>query len=193
MSLTTLDPKTALVVVDLQKGIMSRMLQPHTMGDVVARSSTLANEFRKRALPVVLVNVTGVAPGRTEQSRAAGAAAARPADWADIVPEMNQQPQDLLITKRTWGAFTNTSLAADLRKLGITQVVITGVATSIGAETTAREAYSHGFNVTIAVDAVSDLDIDSHVNSVKRVFPRLGEVGTTKEIIELLGKTHPAH
>jgi len=72
--------------------------------------------------------------------------------------------------------------------LGVTQVVIAGVATSIGVESTARQAYELGFNVTLAVDAMTDMSLDSHVNSITRIVPRLGETGMTREIIEILNK-----
>jgi nicotinamidase-related amidase len=186
MALSTLDPKSALILIDLQKGIVG-LPTAHPTGPVVSRSAALADEFRGRGLTVVLVNVTGVAPGRTEQARRTGE---MPADWAEIVPELNPQPSDLLVTKRTWGAFMHTDLEAKLRGLGITQVVMAGVATSIGVESTARQAYELGFNVTFATDAMTDLNADAHANSITRIFPRMGETGTTAEIIELLKKTH---
>jgi len=93
------------------------------------------------------------------------------------------------VTKRTWGAFTNTDLDEYLKTQGVTQLVIAGIATSIGVESTARQAHERGFNITLAVDAMTDMNPDAHVNSITRIFPRLGETGTTEEIIDLLGKT----
>lgn len=182
MPVSTLDPKTALVVIDLQKGIVTYPTA-HPAADIVKRASALADAFRRHGLPVVLVNVDGGAPGRTEQTRTGDP---RTAGWAVLVPELNRQPADLTVTKRTWGAFTNTQLHAQLKKLGVTQVVIGGISTSIGVESTARHAYELGFNVTLAVDAMTDMNADAHINSVTRIFPRLGETGTTKEIIDLL-------
>jgi nicotinamidase-related amidase len=137
-------------------------------------------------LPVVLVNVAGGAPGRAEQTHRGEF----PAGWTDLVPELNQLPGYHTVTKRTWGAFTNTDLDAYLKGRGVTQVVIAGVATSIGVESTARYAHELGFNVTLAVDAMTDMNADAHANSVTRIFPRLGETGTTQEIIDLLNRTH---
>jgi nicotinamidase-related amidase len=184
MPVTTLDPKTALVVIDLQKGIVG-LPTAHPTNEVVKQASELADAFRQRGLPVVLVNVDGGAPGRAEQTRSARDF---PAGWTDLVPELNQQPTDHRVTKRTWGAFTNTGLEKHLRGLGVTQVVIAGVATSAGVESTARHAHEYGFHVTLAVDAMTDMNADAHHNSITRIFPRLGETGTTQEIIELLNK-----
>ena len=184
MPLTTLDLHTALIVIDLQKGIVS-FPTVHPIGEVVQRSRLLADAFRQRGLPVVLVNVTGGAPGRTERSHSLEGL---PADWADLVPELNAQPNDLLVTKRTWGAFTNTDLKAQLKALGVTQLVLAGVATSIGVESTARHAYELGFNVTLALDAMTDLSLEAHDNSVARIFPRLGETGSAQEIVDLLDR-----
>jgi nicotinamidase-related amidase len=182
MAVTQLDPKTALLVIDLQKGLMS-FPTAHPIGNVVKLARQLLDAFRRHHLPVVLVNVAGGAPGRTESPPRVGQF---PPDFADLVPELNRQPEDHLVTKRTWGAFTNTDLDEHLKKLGVTQVVVLGVATSIGVESTARHAYENGFHVTLAVDAMTDLNADAHTNSIKLIFPRLGESGTTQEIIDLL-------
>jgi nicotinamidase-related amidase len=185
MALSLLDPKSALIVIDLQKGIVS-LATVHPIADVVKHASALAGAFRRHDLPVVLVNVDGGAPGRAERARNRGEF---PAGWADIVPELNQQPTDHLLTKRTWGAFTNTNLDEYLKGQRVTQVVIAGVATSAGVESTARHAHELGYNVALAVDAMTDMSADAHVNSVTRIFPRLGETATTQEIVDLLAKT----
>lgn len=186
MAVTTLDPKTALVVIDLQKGLAG-LPTVHPFASVLARASALAEAFRRHSLPVVLVNVAGSAPGRTDRVPNFGTL---PPDWTELVPELNRQPQDHTVTKRTWGAFTNTDLDAHLKGLGVTQLVITGVATSIGVESTARNAYELGFNITLAVDAITDLNAEAHENSVTRIFPRLSEMGTTQEVLDLLATSH---
>ncbi|WP_175966456.1 isochorismatase family protein [Burkholderia sp. BCC0322] len=184
MSATRLDTNTALVVIDLQKGIVA-LPTAHPVEPVIAHTRTLLDAFRHRGLPVVLVNVAGGAPGRTQQQVRVDPL---PADWAELVPELNRQPGDHLVTKKTWGAFTGTDLDAHLKAAGVTQIVLAGVATSIGVESTARQAYELGYNVTLAVDAMTDLDVDRHVNSVERLFPRLGETGTTQDIVALLDR-----
>jgi len=183
MTLTTLDPLTALIVVDLQKGIVGSSFV-HAIGPVVENAVALTQAFRARHLPVVLVNVAGVAPGRTDQGpRHSGVF---PADFTDFIAELDRQPGDIVVTKRTWGAFANTDLEARLKALGVTQVVVIGVATGTGVEATARQAYEHGFNVTLAVDAMTDGRSEAHDYSIKSVFPRLGETATAKQIIDLL-------
>ena len=114
MSMTALDPKTALVVIDLQKGILA-MAVDQPINEVVRHAGALADAFRRHGLPVVLVNVTGGAPGRTEQARPRGPF---PEGFADLAPELNRQPQDHLVTKQAWGAFTGTDLAVHLKGLG---------------------------------------------------------------------------
>jgi len=184
MAITPLDKHSALIIIDLQKGLRTYPTV-HAMDEVVKHASELAAAFRRHGLPVVLVTATGSAPGRTEQ---ASKAAARAPDWADLVPELNRQLTDHVVTKNTWGAFTNTNLNAHLKGLGVTQIVLAGVATSIGVESTARQAHELGFHVALAIDAMTDLTIDAHNHSVTRIFPRLGENGTTHEILDLLKK-----
>jgi nicotinamidase-related amidase len=128
----------------------------------------------------------GAAPGRADQKRSMSSP---PADYAELVPELGQHAQDHLVTKRTWGAFTNTDLQAYLQQQGITQVVMAGVATSIGVESTARFAHEYGYNVTLAVDAMTDMNADAHYHSVTRIFPRIGECAHTEEIIALLNQS----
>ncbi|MGA5560555.1 isochorismatase family protein [Streptomyces platensis] len=184
MPVTTLDATTALVLIDLQKGIAALPTAPAPAAEVIERAARLAGAFRARGLPVVLVNVTGGAPGRTEHPRPAGEP---PADWAELVPELGRRPGDLTVSKQGWGAFHGTDLDRELRGRGVTQIVLGGIATSIGVESTARAAYEHGYHVTLATDAMTDLDADAHRNSVERVFPRLGETGTADAIRALLG------
>jgi nicotinamidase-related amidase len=178
----TLDAKTALIVIDLQKGIVT-IPTAHPIEDVVERSATLAAAFREHGLPVVLVNVDGGAPGRTEASRPGGTP---PADWTELVAELDAQPGDLKVTKRTWGAFHGTDLDGQLQKRRVTQVVLTGVATTAGVESTARAAHEHGYNVVLVTDAMTDRSAEAHDNSVQRIFPRLGETATTAEVLDQL-------
>jgi nicotinamidase-related amidase len=188
MTVTVLDPKTALIVIDLQKGIVSLpTVQP--IEAVVTHAKTLAASFRAQGLPVVLVNVAGVPAVRTEQQRRS---LAFPEGWTDLIPELDRQAQDHVVTKHTPGAFTKTGLGAYLQSRGVTQIVLAGVSTSNGVEVTARQAYELGLNTTFAIDAMTDLDADAHAYSVTRVFPRIGETGTTAEIIALLkGEARP--
>jgi len=186
MALTMLDPISALIVVDLQSGIAGSPLV-HPVAEVVTRACSLVAAFRRHRLPIVLVNVDGVAPGRTERPRHA---AVLPDGWTKLLPELGRQPDDIVVTKRTWGAFASTDLERQLRSRGVTQVVIAGVATGTGVESTARQAYEAGFNVTLALDAMTDARPDAHHHSIANVFPRLGETGSTQAIIDLLERTH---
>jgi nicotinamidase-related amidase len=182
MTINALDPKAALLVVDLQKGFAG-LPSAHPMQDVVGNAATLLDAFRRHGLPVVLINVDGRAPGRCERPFSTQAF---PAGWTELLSELKRQPSDHTVTKRTWGAFTNTDLEAHLRGRGVTQVVVSGVSTSAGVESTARQAHELGFHVALAVDAMTDLNADAHHNSVARIFPKLGETGTTRDILDLI-------
>jgi len=182
MPLTQLDPVAALIVIDLQKGIAG-LATVHPAGDIVGRTAQLASAFRERNLPVVLVNVSGRAPGRTD---AGVPKFSLPPDWTELVPELGQQPSDYLVTKQRVGAFIGTDLHDYLSQRGVTQVFVAGVATSAGVESTARSAYDYGYNVVLVVDAMTDRDADAHRHSVEKTFPRLGETTTTYDLLKLL-------
>lgn len=193
MALTTLDARTALVLIDLQNGVIAAPTTPHTGPEVLARAVELADAFRSHGALVVLVRVSIAAdgsdatPGRTEAPRRSGTP---PQGWDVIADDLAGHPEDIIVTKRNWGAFYGTDLDLQLRRRGITQIVLAGIATSIGVESTARAAHEHGYHVTLATDAMSDLNPQAHRNSIEQIFPRLGETGTTAEIIELLAKTY---
>ncbi|MDX3075428.1 isochorismatase family protein [Streptomyces sp. NPDC088354] len=188
MTLTAIDPRSALVVIDLQKGIVSALDDP-AVTDAVEHAAHLAAQFRRHTLPVVLVNVTGRAPGRTEDGRPGSRTAALPTGWADLVDELDVQPSDHLLTKRRRSAFHDTGLDTLLRDLGITQIVLAGISTSSGVESTARSASDHGYHVVLATDAMTDPDAEAHRHSVERVFPRIGETATTAEVVDMVEAT----
>jgi nicotinamidase-related amidase len=187
VTLTAIDPTPALVVIDLQKGIVGAHSDPEVTA-AVTRAAHLAAEFRGHDLPVVLVNVTGRAPGRTEAGRRAGGGAPPPG-WADLVDELDARPTDHLITKRRRSGFHDTGLDTLLRDLGVTQVVLAGISTSSGVESTARSASDHGYHVVLATDAMADPDATAHRHSIERIFPKLGETATTAEIIDMVVHT----
>jgi nicotinamidase-related amidase len=181
--LTAIDAKTALIVIDLQKGIAGApLLRP--LHEVVTQVNLLIDAFHAHGLPVIFVVVDGIAPGRTEEPRRGPREV--PAGFADLLPDLRCKPDDHLVTKKTPGAFTRTGLEDYLKGLGVTQVVIAGVATASGVESSARQAYESGFHVTLATDAMSDTSEEAQDYSLRRIMPRLGESGTTQDIIAVL-------
>ena len=189
MPLSTLDAIPALIVIDLQKGIVS-LPTVHPASEIVDRAARLARAFRERGWPVVLVNVAGLAPGRTD---AGPRQLAFQGDWTELVAGLNPQPGDHRVTKQRPGAFIGTDLDDYLRASGVTQVVVVGVATSLGVEATARSAYDHGYNVVLVVDAMTDRSAEAHRHSVEVIFPRLAETGTTEQVLDLVGAAPKVH
>ena len=183
MPLTQLDDAPALVLIDLQKGIVGMQLA-HPGAAIVGRAARLAHAFREKKLSVVLVNVSGMAPGRTEAARPD--LAAFPADWTEFAPELGRQPGDHVVTKQRVGAFLGTDLHAYLHQRGVTQVVLAGIATSAGVESTARSAYDLGYNVTFVLDAMTDRSEEMHRHCAEKVFPRFGETTQTDDVLKLL-------
>ncbi|MDE1176655.1 MAG: isochorismatase family protein [Edaphobacter sp.] len=182
MPITQIDPVAALIVIDLQKGLASIPTNP-PLSEVVANSAKLAAAFRSRNLPVVLVNVAGRAPGRTDTPRSTQAF---PPDFADLLPELDVQPSDILITKHCPGAFLGTALDEELKKRNVTQVILTGVATGNGVEASARSAHDLGYNLAFIADAMTDPSAEAHAFNIHKVFPRIGEVDTTANTLKLL-------
>jgi nicotinamidase-related amidase len=172
-----LDPKTtALVLIDLQNGILGRKLEPLSADELVEQGKTLARQFRAEGAPVVLVNAAPVTEG---QPRAVDEPSALPktlpAGFADLAPGL-AEPGDILITKSTWGAFSVPQLDRELRGRGVRTIVLGGVATQFGVESTARQAWELGYELVIVRDATTSIAVEAHDNSMRRIFPRIARV-----------------
>jgi nicotinamidase-related amidase len=183
--------KTALVAIDLQRGIVSAPAAPRSGLEVVQKVAQLAKALRAAGGTVVLTRVTPSADGKdglrplTDAAQAAGRTL--PPDWAELVPELGVQPTDLTITKRQWGAFYGTELDLQLRRRGVDTIILCGISTSVGVESTARDAYERGYNQVFVEDAMAGRDPEEHRHTVLSLFPRIGRVRSTAEVLAAIG------
>ena len=179
--------KTALVVIDLQKGIVGRPIVPHAAREILERSSQLAKAMREKGGTVVYVRVDFNdflrLPVDQPPSLPDGPL---PAELSEIVPEAGMLPGDTLVTKRHYGAFAHTELEALLKAHGVETVVICGVSTSVGVESTARQGTGLGFAFVVVEDACGAMAVEEHEYAVKTIFPRLAKVRSTDEVIAAL-------
>jgi nicotinamidase-related amidase len=190
MTAFTLDPRTtALVVIDLQRGIVATPTVPFPASDVVTNASQLARRFREQHALVVLVHVDP-GPGGILFPRPITDVVRPPLNptpgWADILPEIGPEDGDVVVTKHHPGAFNGTDLDLHLRRRGIQTIVLCGIATNIGVEATARVGFEQGYNLVFADDAMAGRDAELHTASVSKFFPTIGRVRRTKEIVAAL-------
>ena len=181
--------KTALVVIDLQKGISMMETKPYDAKTVIANTARLARAFRENKMPVFLVHVSFTNGGGMFMPLADSTFPSMgelPKDWSDIVPELGPEPQDVVVTKMQWGAFYGTDLDLRLRRAGLDTIVMTGIATTYGVESTARFANEYGYQQIFAEDAMSDITPEAHANAVGLVLKRIGRVRKTDEILAAL-------
>lgn len=177
---------TALVVIDLQRGIVAMDTAPCPSTHVVANCVRLVDAWRAAGKPVCLVHVDFLGPDMLRPETDAPAMQAPPAGWADFVPELRVSDSDIVITKRQWGAFHGTELDLQLRRRGIRRIVLCGIATSVGVESTARDAYELGYHQIFAEDAMASRTAEEHRSTVNNIFPRIGRVRSTDEILAML-------
>ncbi len=183
--------RTAIVVIDLQIGIVQIPGGgPHIKTTVIANCARLLAAARAAGAKPVLVHVGGsvngadrLKPTSDQPMRSTGAL---PPDWSELIPELDRQTGDIMILKRQWGAFYGTDLDLQLRRRGLGTIVICGIATEFGVESTARDAYERGYELIFAEDAMTGITAESHANSVGRIFPRMGRVRSTGEILAAL-------
>jgi nicotinamidase-related amidase len=187
-----LDPRrTAIVVIDLQKGIAGLPGgAPHLKSAVIANAARLLAAARAAGAQPVLVHVGGALDGadrvKTKVDQGWSRPGALPPDWSELIPELNQQPSDIIILKRQWGAFYGTDLDLHLRRRGLTTIILCGIATEFGVESTARDAHERNYELIFAEDAMTGQTAEAHQNSTTRIFPRMGRVRSTEEILAAL-------
>ena len=189
-STLSLDPKTtALVLIDLQHGIVAMDVHPQPSSAVVAQAKKIADAFRAAHAPVVWVTV-GTLGAQDALAPLADAmppaGAAKPANWSTVVDAAGAQTGDLYITKRQWGAFYGTELDLQLRRRGIRTIVLAGISTNVGVESTARDAYERGYHQVFVSDAMASPSAEAHANTLKFTFPRIGLTRSTADVLAAL-------
>jgi nicotinamidase-related amidase len=191
MTNLTIDLKsTVLVLIDLQHGTVGRQLAPHSGADLVKRAAALAAAFREKGGTVVYVRVEvgDVLRPPVDAPMFDPNAPPPPPIASQLVPESGYQAGDLLVTKRQWGAFYGTDLDQQLRRRGIRTIILGGIATNIGVESTARAAHDRGYALIFVEDAMSSLSAETHGFAVEHIFPRMGRVRKTDEVLEALAQ-----
>ena len=183
---------TALLLIDLQQGIVAMQTEPLTTDLVIGNAKKLTEAFRRAKAQVILIHVASALDGKDVLHPQADEPIMRggrlPEGWSDMVPELEPKGNDLLITKHQWGAFYGTELDLELRRRGITTLVLGGIATNFGVESTARDAYERGYNLIFVSDAMASRMSSDHEFALTRIFPRIGKIRKTEEIINYLNK-----
>jgi len=180
---------TALVVIDLQRGIAAQPTKPYPANVVVKNASQLVHVFRKNKMPVFLVHVvtTPETMLKVDSDQSFVRPSPLPPDWSEFVPEIAPVASDTVIAKKQWGAFYGTDLDLQLRRRKMEAIVLCGIATEYGVESTARFAYEYGFRQIFAEDAMSSMNEEAHNAAVRFILPRMGRVRKTDEILKAIG------
>ncbi len=182
--------KAAVIVIDLQKGIVPLPIRPHSGRTVVANTVRILRAARRAGVLPVLVHVGSSPDGRdrlfpdADQPMHRGAF---PEDWTELIPELERAEGDIVILKKQWGAFYGTDLDLQLRRRGLTTLLLCGIATEFGVESTARDAFERGYHQVFVSDAMSALSEEAHAHCLTRIFPRMGRVRDTEAVMEAFG------
>jgi nicotinamidase-related amidase len=184
----SLDPKvTALVLIDLQNGIVGRQLAPHASADVVRNGVRLADALRAQGGLVIFVRVMVGEVLNLPVDAPTPRTANIPPEASELVPELHVQAGDVVISKRQWGAFYGTDLERQLRRRQIRTIVMGGIATNFGVESTARAAQDRGYELVFAEDAMSSMSAEAHEFAVSNIFPRMGRIRSTDQVLAAIG------
>ena len=187
MTEQTLDlARTALVLIDLQNSNVKRELAPYTAEQTVGNCVLLAQEMRSRGAMVVYVRVLLnelPVPLADAPMRPPGAP---PYDASELAEMAGVEATDIVVTKRQWGAFYGTELDQLLRRRHIDTLLLGGIATNFGVESTARAAFDRSYKLVFAEDAMSSMDAEAHHFTCRHIFPKMGRVRSTRALIDML-------
>lgn len=185
-----LDPrKTALVIIDLQLGIIARQTAPYDSATVVARAAALGRRFAEAGGTIALVKVAFInddMPNQDVDEPMPMKPGNLPPQWTEFAPEIAALPAQITVAKRQWGAFYGTELDLQFRRRGITTLVLAGIATNFGVELTAREAWQHNYSVVIAEDACATHSDEMHRFAIEKILPRIARIRLTEAILSAL-------
>lgn len=175
---------TAVVLIDLQQGIVARQVAPYSSADVILRAANLADRFRQAGSLIVFVRVdlANIVRPTADVPLSAPNAAPLPPSASELVAELRRQPNDVVVTKRFWDAFINTDLERQLRDRNIRTIVLGGISTNIGVESTARTAAALGFDVVLVEDITSSMSEEAHRFSITNIYPRLARVRSSQHL-----------
>jgi nicotinamidase-related amidase len=180
--------RTALVLIDLQNFNVQRELAPHTAEQVVGNCVLLAGEMRDRGGMVIFVRVLLdellALPADTPMKKPG--TPPPPPEAVHFAAEAQVQATDHVVTKRQWGAFYGTELDQLLRRRHIKTIVLGGIATNYGVESTARAAFDQGYELVFAEDAMSTMQAEAHRFACDNVFRNMGRVRSTRHLIDAL-------
>ena len=188
MANLSLDPKTtAVVLIDLQHGILQRQLAPHTREQVVSAANRLVDAAHGAGVSVIFVHVSlGESPDVPTDAPTPRPPQPVPPELLELVPGLHRLSGDHVLLKRQRGAFYGTDLDQILRMRGIRTIVLGGVATNIGVESTAREAFDRRYAIVFAHDAMTSVSAEVHGFAIEKVFPLFGQVRSTDDVINAL-------
>jgi len=184
--------ETALIMIDLQKGIAypTRQTQPYSIDHLLKQNQLLCNKLKNTDALIVFVHVDNYGPEILQPiTDAPTIIPTIPPGFSDFVLEQAYDASFnnvIHVKKHNWGAFYQTDLDAQLRRRGIKNIILTGIATTIGVDTTAREAYQHHYNLICVEDAMTDMDGQYHKDTVEKTFTKIARIKTTDQVLEML-------
>lgn len=179
--------KTALVLIDLQRGITGRQVAPHSASEVVQNAARLVEAFRTAGLPIVFVRVSAT-PQTTLRPLVDNPPnmPSPPRGWDELDPALGARADDVVVTKQNWGAFYGTDLDLQLRRRGVARIAIGGISTNIGVESTARDAYERNYKLLFIEDTMAAMSAQEHEHSCAVIFPRMGIIRSTAQTVQAL-------
>lgn len=182
--------KTALVLVDLQNFTIALDTRPNSGSQVLEQAAAVAEASRRAGVLVVLVRVESGPDGALALTPSLDG---EPQQWTlpegahDFPDRLRPGDRDVVVTKYGWGGFYGTDLDLQLRRRGIDTLLVGGLVTNIGVDTTMRQAHERGYDQIVMSDLCGAFTQADHDYSLQSIFPRIARIRTVAEVVGALG------
>ncbi len=177
---------SALIVWDVQRFLVDRVFNKE---EFLLNLNKLLSRAREAKMPVIFTKITPMPPGFESPSRKYISSKMKfdlsqvPKEMWDL--EIKPRENEIVVNKNTASIFVGTNFELMAKNAGIETLIIAGIATEIGVESTARDASNRGFYTVVVSDSSSSMDKEAHLRALTNMT-KLFDVLSTDEVIKNL-------
>lgn len=176
----------AVIIIDMIVDFVTGRFGGEHAKKIITKIKRLAEAARRHGVPVIYVCD---AHNREDPEISIwGEHAMAETKGSEIIQELAPEPEDFIIKKKTYSAFFQTELDELLKKLGVREVILTGVVTNICIQHTAADAFFRGYSVVVPSDCTNAVEREKHEQALETMRNLYGaKITVSEEIISSWG------